>query len=139
SNESIAIEGAGSYYVSVRGYSAATFDLTITFTTSGGTSGGTPEPPATTNLNESGHVNQGDWNRFTLTVTAGQSVTVRTTAPADVDLYTRMDTAPTLNEYDQRGWTSSGNETLTFTAAAAGTLHIGVMGYAGSDYTLVTE
>ena len=35
SNESIAIEVAGSYYVSVRGYSAATF--AITFTISGGT------------------------------------------------------------------------------------------------------
>jgi len=151
SNETVAIEGEGSYYVSVRGYTASTYSLVITYTTAtsgdlpgggdtgGDTGGGDTTPPQPTHLNESGNVAQGQWARFTLEVTAGRVVTVRTTAPKDVDLYLRAGSAPTLDDYDQRAWTYSGNETLTFTAAAAGTLHIGVMGYEASDFTLITE
>ncbi len=140
SSETVALEGAGSYYVSVRGYTAATYDLVITYTTAGGTDTPPDDPtPTTTNLNESGHVGQGEWKRFTLEVAAGRTVVVKTTAPNDVDLYLRQGTAPTLNDFDQRAWTYSGNETLTFTASSAGTLHIGVMGYAASDFTLTTE
>ena len=38
-----------------------------------------------------------------------------------------------------RAYTDSGNETISYTAAAAGTLHIMVHGYEASSFTLVTS
>jgi hypothetical protein len=74
-----------------------------------------------------------------LPVTAGQTVTVRTQAAADVDLYLRMGADPTTEVFDARAWTESGNEQLRFTAPTDGVLHIGVHGYAASHYMLTSE
>jgi hypothetical protein len=138
STEECTVEAPGTFYVSVRGYTTSTFSLIITYTTEvvGGDDGG---DAGTQHIDTNGHVNVDEWNRFTVELAAGQSITLKTTAPADVDLYVRMGIAPKLQDYDIRAWTVSGNETITYTATAAGTLHIGVNGYAASDYHLTTE
>lgn len=139
SAESCAVDGGGPVYVSVQGYAASsTFTLNIKWSS---TTGGTVTPPPTTfaHLDVSGSVAQGEFKVFTLAVPAGKKLVVRTTAPNDIDLYQQMGAAPTTSEYSQRAWTSSGNETLTFTAIEAVTLYIGVHGYAASTFTLKTS
>jgi len=129
---------AGSYWVSVHGYKASQVKLTIRYTkTSSGTGGNTGGTPVV-HLDQSGSVAQGAMLYYTVNVKAGKAIVVRTTAPADIDLYVRMNLAPTVTTYDQRGYTSSGNETLTVVPGADGVLHIGVHGYAAASFTLKT-
>ena len=89
-------------------------------------------------LNVNGTVAQGELKLFSLPVTAGRLVVVRSLAAADVDLYVKMNAAPTTSTYDARAYTASGNETLRFTPTSTGVLYIGVHGYAASAFSLVT-
>ena len=75
---------------------------------------------------------------YDLPIPAGKKVVIRTTAAKDIDLYISMDSAPTTSAYLSRGYTSSGNETITYTATSNGVLKIGVHGYAASSFTLRT-
>ena len=75
---------------------------------------------------------------FSLDVIAGRKIVVRTTSAADVDLYVQMGAAPTTSAYLYRGYTDSGNETITLTPSSSGKLHIGVHGYAAGSFTLRT-
>jgi vibriolysin len=125
----------------VQGYAAtSTFTLAIKWS---GTGGGSVTPPPTptpfAHLDVSGSVALGEMKDFTLAVPAGKKVVVRTTAPNDIDLYLQKGAAPTTAAYSQRAWTSGGNETLTFTATEAVTLHIGVHGYVASTFTMKTS
>ncbi len=74
-----------------------------------------------------------------MAVPAGKKLVIKTTAAADVDLYIQMNAAPTQTAYLQRAFTSSGNETLTYTTTSSGTLYIMVHGYAASSFTLKTS
>jgi uncharacterized protein YuzE len=137
SNETCAVAGEGSYYVSVFGYTASTFELNISGIASAD-SAPTPEPqpvPAS-GLNESGSVALSEFRIFTLPVTAGRPVTLATTAAHDIDLYVRLNSNPTTNVHDGVAYTESGNESLTYTPTADGVLHVGVFGYEASDFTL---
>ncbi|MBL8914802.1 MAG: hypothetical protein JNM17_29120 [Archangium sp.] len=98
----------------------------------GGVDGGTPH------LSVSGTLALNEMRVFTLPVVAGRRVVVRSTAPNDVDVYVRMNLAPTTSSYDARAYTASGNETLSFVPSSSGVLHIGVNGYAASTFTLTT-
>jgi hypothetical protein len=46
--------------------------------------------------------------------------------------------APTRDEYEGRGFSTSGDEQVEFTATEDGILFVGVYGYVGSDFTLTT-
>lgn len=89
-------------------------------------------------LSVNGTVTQGELRVYSLPVTAGRAVVVRTVAGADVDLYVKMDLAPTITAYDSRGYTASGNETVRFTPMRNGVLYVGVHGYRPSSFTLTT-
>jgi hypothetical protein len=135
SDEHCDLPGAGEYYVSVYGFRASDINLAMSWRV------GTTAPPAPTPSNHvdvSGQVERGKFHMVTLPVKAGQKIVIRTEAPLDVDLYIRMALAPTLSQYDARGYTSSGNESLTFTAPTSGLLNIGVYGYKASAFRLVT-
>ncbi len=107
--------------------------------TEGGGSGPAEPPPSTvTHLNTSGSVAQGEMKAFSLDVIAGRKIVARTTSSVDVDLYVQMGAAPTTGEYLYRGYTDSGNETITLTPASSGKLHIGVHDYAAGNFTLRT-
>lgn len=103
-----------------------------------GVDAGTSTDAGVQHLNVNGTVAQGELKMFSLPVTAGRLVVVRTLAPADVDLYLKMNAAPTTGSYDGRAWTTSGNETLRFTPPSNGVLYIGVHGYRSSAFTMTT-
>lgn len=136
SNESCTPAGAGKFYVSVHGYRASAVKLVIRYTKPGGST--TPPPATTAHLDISGTVAQGALASYSIPVVAGKKIVVRTQAAADVDLYVRMSLVPTVTTYDQRGYTDSGNETLTVVPGANGILHIAVHGYAASSFRLTT-
>jgi hypothetical protein len=139
SNEICTIEGPADVYVSVNGYynPASWFELNVRYL---GLRDANPQPPPPPpqHLSESGSVSRGEMKIYALDVVAGRRVVVRTTAPNDVDLYLKMNEAPTLFSFLLRAWSTSGNETLSLTPTASGTLYIGVYGYAASSYTLTT-
>jgi len=135
SNEECKAEGAGSYYVAVNGYTGANVELHITYEGEGASS--EPASPST-HIDESGSVDFQEMALYVLQVSAGDTVKVATEAGTDIDLYIRFDNPPTTEDYDARGYTTSGNERIDFDANADGMLHIGVHGWAEGDFTLTT-
>jgi hypothetical protein len=89
-------------------------------------------------LNVSGTAALSEFIVFSVPVVQGRTIVVRTLAPRDVDVYVRLNSPPTLAAYDRRAFTGSGNETLSITPTASGTLYIGVHGYQASSFTLTT-
>ncbi|MBP8810988.1 MAG: pre-peptidase C-terminal domain-containing protein [Kofleriaceae bacterium] len=139
SAEECAIVGPAKVYVGVNGYAASSaVDLTITYTEGTGTVTPPPPPATVTHLNETGAVTRGELKVFSMDVIAGKKLFIRTTAPSDVDLYLQMGAAPTTAAYAARAYTSSGNETITYTPTSSGKLFIAVHGYAASNFTLRT-
>lgn len=141
SSEACTVVGPGEVYVAVKGYAASsTYTLTIQYTEGSGAQPPPVDPPVTvTHLHESGEVAQGESKFYTVNVIAGRKIVIRTMAPHDVDLYIQMGAAPTTSAYLMRAWTTSGNETITYTPTSSGTLHIMVHGYAASSFTLTTS
>lgn len=138
SAESCSVVGAGLVYVAVNGYAAtSTYELTIKY--KDGTGAVVTRPPALTHLNVMGSVAQGQMKVFDLPVPAGTTLVITTTSPSDIDLYVNLNTAPTTDSYLQRGYTDSGNETVTLTVTTAATVKIGVHGYAAGSFTLKTS
>ena len=138
SGESCGVVGPGQVFVSVNGYAAtSTYDLRITYTEGGGSGGTTP--PVFNHLNvTNGSVALKVMKVYDLPIPAGKRVVIRTTAPKDVDLYLQMGADPTTTSNLAKSESSSGNETLSFTASQNGTLKIGVYGYVASTFTLKT-
>ena len=101
--------------------------------------GETTAEEAAAHLDEEGEVDFQEMALYVLSVESGQSVQIQTTSETDVDLYVRLGNPPTTDEYDSRGYTYTGNETIDYTAGSAGTLHIGVHGWEASSYTLTTS
>ena len=137
SNEQCSIVGPAKVYVAVNGYATTSNDqLKITYTE--GTGGGTTPPPVTTftHLNQSGSVTQGQMKVFELPMPANKKVVIRTTSSSDVDLYIQFGAAPTTDSYIARGYTTSGNEAVTYTATSNGVLYVGVHGYAAGSFTV---
>jgi hypothetical protein len=136
--ESCAIVGPAQVYVGVNGYATTSnVRLSVVYTEGTGTGGGTNPPPATfTHLNQSGTVATGEMKVFQLPIPAGKKVVLRTTSSVDVDLYIQFGAAPTTDAYIERGYTSTGNETITYTATSNGTLFVGVHGYEGGSFTV---
>ena len=138
-SEQCSIIGPAKVYVGVNGYAAtSTFALKVTYTEGGGVTPPPPPPGPTVHLNQSGNVAQGEMKLFTLNVVANKRIVVRTTSTKDVDLYIQMNGAPTTAAYLMRGYTSSGNETISYTPTSNGTLNIGVYGYQAGAFTVKT-
>lgn len=138
-NEECSIVGPATVYVGVNGYAATSnYALKITYKEGTGAPPVEPPPAEVVHLDTTGSVAQGEMKLFTMNVTAGKKVVIRTTAPNDVDLYIMMGAAPTTGAYTMKAYTSSGNETIAYTPTSNGTLQIGVHGYAASTFTLKT-
>jgi hypothetical protein len=140
SNEECTIVGPAKVYVGVNGYAASSNnEVEITYTEGSGTTPPPPPPPANvTHLTESGSVAEGEMKLYSLDVIAGRRIVVRTTSSQDMDLYIQMGAAPTTGAYLMRAWTTSGNETISYTPTSNGTLHIGVHGYEAGSFSLRT-
>lgn len=139
SEESCSIVGPAVVYVGVNGYAASSnFSLNMKYTEGGGTGPVEPPPAAFAHINQTGSVTQGQMKVFELPIPAGKRVVVRTTGTTDIDLYVQFGAAPTTSSYINRGYTSSGNETVTYTATSNGVLYIGVHGYQAGSFSLRT-
>ena len=138
SDEACVVEGAGTYYVAINGYTAATYELVISYMEPGEGGGDVP-PPVINHLDESGTLAKGEMRTFEIDVVQGKLIVLETTAANDVDLYIRMSSLPTRVQYDQRAYTASGNETIRFMPPSSGKLFIMVDDYAASDFKLVTS
>src|SRR5205814_1988867 len=104
------------------------------------TNGGGGGTPADKTVSDSGTLASGAWKHLgPFSVGAGKTLTATMTGGGDADLYVRMDGQPTTDAYLARGYTTSGNETITYTATSNGTLYIGVSGYEASSFTLKTS
>jgi hypothetical protein len=140
STESCSIVGPATVYVGVNGYADnSNVQLKIVYTEGTGAAPSNPPPATFAHLNQTGSVGQGEMKMFQLPIPAGKKVVIRTTSASDVDLYIQFGAAPTTDSYLDRGYTTSGNETLTYTATSNGTLYIGVNGYAAGSFTLKTS
>jgi hypothetical protein len=139
--EACAVAGPGSVYIAINGYAATSnYDLIIKFKEASGTPPPPPPPPATiTHLDVGGEVALNAMKMFELTVPAGAKIQIATTSAKDIDLYVAFDTAPTTSAYVARGYTATGNETVTVTAPSTGKLMIGVHGYEAASFTLKTS
>ena len=136
SSEQCSIVGPATVYVGVNGYAASSdFELKINYTEGGGTQPPTP-PPAFSHLNTTGSVAQGEMKVFQLPMPAGKKVVIRTTSTKDIDLYIQFGAAPTTSAYLNRGYTTSGNETISYTATSNGVLHVGVHGYEAGAFSV---
>jgi hypothetical protein len=140
SNESCSIIGPATIYVGINGYAASSsVSVTIKYKEGTGSNPGPVTPPATVaHIDQTGNVAQGELKVVSLDVIAGRKIFVRTFAAKDVDLYIQFGAAPTTAAYLARGYTSSGNETVTYTPTSNGKLYIGVHGYEASAYTVRT-
>lgn len=136
---SFASPSAGTYHVSVRGYSAYSgASLVASF------EGGGSEPPAEGLEELDLSASRGSFPIFELDVPAGaSSVTFTITGGSgDADLYVRRGSAPTTSSYDCRPYRNGNEETCTFNNPQAGTYFVGVRAYSaysGVDLTGVIE
>jgi endonuclease/exonuclease/phosphatase family metal-dependent hydrolase len=142
SNETVSITSSttpplssGTWYVSVYGYSTATYALTPARTT--GASG------AQTLLDTTDTANAGAWKNYTVTVPTGKTkMTVTMTGSnGDADLYIKKAAPPTASSYDFRPYLDGSNETVVINATttpplSSGTWFIAVNGYSTATYTL---
>jgi hypothetical protein len=136
STEECSIVGPAVVYVGINGYAASSnFQLNVKYTEGGGVTPPTPTPTFT-HVNTTGSVTQGQMKVIPLPMPAGKKVVIRTTGTTDIDLYIQFGAEPTTSNYINRGYTSSGNETVTFTATSNGTLYIGVHGYQAGNFSL---
>ncbi|WP_338870993.1 M57 family metalloprotease [Myxococcus stipitatus] len=124
--------GVTQAYVMVRGYTAATFNLTINYTKPG-TGGGTP-----TTDSKSGSVASGaDANLPAYSVVAGTTFKVVMTGSGDPDLYVRFGSAPTTSLWDCRPYASGASETCEVTVPAGqSSAYVMVRGYTAATYNL---
>ncbi|ATB32802.1 M4 family metallopeptidase [Melittangium boletus] len=135
----ITTASAGTYYVKIKGYSAASgVSLKGSFT--GGSPGG---GDVLTNGVETAPFSgsTGTWSCYTLSVPSGKSSVVFTQAgktgnTGDADLYVRFGSKPTTSTYNCRPYKSGNAESCTISSPSAGTWH--VCSYAYSAFTNVT-
>ncbi len=132
--------GKTTAYVMVRGYTAATFNLAITYTKpSGGSSsgGGTTGGTAMT-ASADGSVSAGrSVNYAPVTVLAGTTFKVVMTGTGDADLYVRFGAAPTMSSYACRPYLDGSAETCSVTVPSGQSqAYIMVNGYSAATYHL---
>ncbi|MBZ4395848.1 M57 family metalloprotease [Myxococcus faecalis] len=123
--------GVTTAYVMVRGYTAATFTLTINYTRPD--AGGTPATDT-----KSGSVASGSVTDFpAYTVVAGSTFKVVMTGSGDPDLYVRFGSAPTTTAYNCRPYQTGAAETCELTVPAGQTsAYVQVRGYTAGTYNL---
>ncbi|AKF79553.1 peptidase M10 [Myxococcus fulvus 124B02] len=123
--------GVTTAFVMVRGYTAATFTLTINYTRP--STGGT----AATDT-KSGTVSTGSVTDFpAYSVVAGSTFKVVMTGSGDPDLYVRFGAAPTTTTYACRPYLTGAAETCEVTVPAGQTsAYVQVRGYSAGSYNL---
>lgn len=175
SNETVTVTGsstpraltAGRWYISVNGYSAASYTLRATVT-SGSTPTATatptptptvtPTPTPTPTATPGGSttlvnvtnitVATGAWRNYPITVPAGATrlEIIMAGSTGDADMYVRKGTSfPTTTTYDYRPYLTGSNETLNITPSstpvplASGSWYVSVYGYSAGTFNLTIK
>ncbi|KFA87549.1 hypothetical protein Q664_46840 [Archangium violaceum Cb vi76] len=131
---------AGTYYVKLNGYSAASgMSLKGAYSTGGGGGGGGTLSNGVESAQYSGA--QGSWTCNTLSVPAGRTSLVfnqtgKSGTSGDADLYVKFGSAPTTSSYNCRPYLGGSTESCTLSNPSAGTWYACSYGY--SAYTNVT-
>ena len=76
---------------------------------------------------------------LTYKLVLGDALTIALDGPpdADFDLYVRKGQPPTIDQYDQRGYTGSADEKVRIEQVSAGEYYVMVRAYRGSgDFTI---
>ena len=126
-------------YVAVMGYAASSdYSLHIEYVEGGGTTDPVDPPPAeVTHLNVQDSIAAGESKAYTVELPAGYAAKFESFSSNDIDLYIQLNQAPTTDEYLMRGYTNSGNESISYTPQANATVHVMVHGYeAAGSFTL---
>ncbi len=126
--------GVTQAYVMVRGYTSATYNLTVTYVKGSGGGGGT-----VTTQNFSGSVAaSANVNYPAFSVVPGSPFTaVLSGGTGDADLYVRFGAAPTTTSYNCRPYRTGNNETCSLTVPAGTTrAYVMVRGYTAATYNL---
>ncbi|QRK09717.1 M4 family metallopeptidase [Archangium violaceum] len=136
---SFATPSAGTWYVKIYGYSAASsMSLKGAYTT-GSDGGGNVLTSGVESAQYSGA--KSSWTCFTLSVPSGKTSVVfnqtgKTGTSGDADLYVRFGAQPTTSSYNCRPYKSGNTESCTISNPSAGTWYACSYGY--SAYTNVT-
>jgi Zn-dependent metalloprotease len=125
-----------------RGYTKA--DVTAAFTAVGVSCSGGTTPPTATPLTNGVTVTgvslaKGATKLYSLVVPTGRTSLVFKTSggTGDVDIYSRVTTAPTTTSYTKRSIASGNTETITYTSPAAGTYYLLLSAYSAVSGTTV--
>lgn len=118
---------AGTYYVSIVGYTSFSgVQLVGSFTepSTGGNTGGTASA-------EDLSATRNNWLRYTIDIPAGMSTleVAISGGSGDADLYLKSGSQPSTSSYDCRPYETGNNEVCTITNPTAGTWHIGLRAY----------
>ena len=132
-----------SAYITIVGYSAATYTLQLEFI-SGGVSG-TPTPAPSTGTptvsTVSNTIAKGTQQAWPgIAVVPGTRFVVTMTGTGDPDLYVKFGAAPTLTAFDCRPYANGANEVCTLTVPAGQTqAFVMVQGFAAGSFSLNIE
>jgi len=145
----VTVSSSTTVYIGVQGFTSGSFTIKATVSggsssggsSSGGSNGGSSNSGITTlssGVAQSGSVNEGAWTYYTISASAGSTVTVNMTGlSSDVDLYVKKGSQPTTNSYDERpydGGTTS--ESATVTVSSSTIVYIGVQGFTSGSFTI---
>ena len=128
------------FYVTVYGYESADFTVTVVKTDRDEVID-TPvgHNALTSGSAVSGNVSQGSWTYYTVDATAEDTAldVAMTNLSADVDLYVKKGSKPTLDSYDCRPYEGGiSKESCVLKNTSAGTWHIAVNGYKSGTFSL---
>jgi len=122
-------------YVMVRGYTAATYSVTLTYTKPAA-GGGTP---ATQSFSGSVATSQNVYHG-PFSVLAGTTFSAVMTGTGDPDLYVRFGANPTTSTYDCRPYLNGASETCTLTVPSGQTsAYVMIRGYTSATYSLTVN
>lgn len=130
--------GKTTAYLMIRGYSASTFQLAVSYTAKVvASSGGTPASSPMTAV-FGGSLTRGELrNHGPLPVVAGSTFRVVMTGTGDADLYVKFGAQATQSNFDCRPYLDGSAETCTITVpAGASQAYLMVHGYVASTYSL---
>ncbi len=145
----VTVNGSTTVYIGVQGYTSGSFTIKATVnggsssgdSSSGGSSGGSSNSGTTTlssGVAQNGSVSEGAWKYYTISASAGSTVTVNMTGlSSDVDLYVRKGSQPTMGTYDARPYNGgTESESATVTVNGSTTVYIGIQGYTSGSFTI---
>jgi hypothetical protein len=119
------------YGIAVYGYKQSDFELSATAPKLGATP--PPVTPEPINFHKAGRVTKNQEDHFQITVEQDGELDVKMSGSGDADIYLRVGSKPTKDEYDHRPYLDGSSETLKVKVKKGDILYGMVRGYAASS------